>query len=36
MQDATVGGDFRLTTGETVEFTGKGYVYGEAAFDLTI
>ncbi len=28
MQDATVGGDFRLTTGETVEFTGKGYVYG--------
>ncbi len=28
MQDATVGGDFRLTTGETVEFTGGGYIYG--------
>ena len=28
MQNAAVGGDFRLTTGETVEFTGGGYIYG--------
>ena len=28
MKDAHVGGDFRLLTGETVEFTGKGHING--------